>query len=92
MTAHGIWVYSRHNPFAGHGKVYTWVRLGLELLMVLMWIGSATLMLRPKGEVCGSAVPDELRKRPLISYIGLFADPQSSSKRAVGRLHCIYLC
>ncbi|MCJ1438919.1 hypothetical protein MMC27_008309 [Xylographa pallens] len=50
VTAHGIWIYSRHNPFAGHGKVYTWARLGLELLMVLMWIGTATLMLRPKGE------------------------------------------
>ncbi|MCJ1285443.1 hypothetical protein MMC26_004783 [Xylographa opegraphella] len=49
ITAHGIWIYSRHNPFAGHGKVYTWARLGLELLMILMWIGTATLMLRPKG-------------------------------------------
>ncbi|MCJ1401801.1 hypothetical protein MMC11_005018 [Xylographa trunciseda] len=50
VTAHGIWVYSRRNPFAGHGKIYTWARLGLELFMVLIWIGSASLMLRPKGE------------------------------------------
>jgi len=50
VTAHGIWIYTRHNPFAGHGKVYTWTRLGLELFMILIWIGSASLMLRNKGE------------------------------------------
>ncbi|MCJ1473559.1 hypothetical protein MMC13_002210 [Lambiella insularis] len=50
IAAHGIWIYSRNNPFAGHGKVYTYGRLVVEFIMVLMWIGSATLMLRPKGQ------------------------------------------
>ncbi|MCJ1409516.1 hypothetical protein MMC19_003597 [Ptychographa xylographoides] len=50
ITGHGIWIYSRKNPFAGHGKVYTYSRLALEILMILIWIGTASLSLRNKGE------------------------------------------
>ncbi|MCJ1246829.1 hypothetical protein MMC30_004038 [Trapelia coarctata] len=50
VTAHGIWSHIRTNPFASHGKVYTIARIVLELLIILLWIGTASLMLRDKGE------------------------------------------
>jgi hypothetical protein len=50
VTAHGIWCYSRKNPFAGHGRAYNIARMVLELFMILIWIGTASLMLRWKDE------------------------------------------
>lgn len=37
------------NPFAARGAVYTIVRLAVEILTFLLWIGSAVLALRPHG-------------------------------------------
>ena len=37
------------NPFAAHGTIYTIVRLVIEIIVFLLWIGSAALALRPHG-------------------------------------------
>lgn len=49
VTIYTIIIYHRNNPFAGHGKAFTFARLGVEALVFLLWIASATLMLRPKS-------------------------------------------
>ena len=48
VTGHGIYTHHRNNPFTGHGKAYVFARLGLEVLIILMWIGTAALMIRPR--------------------------------------------
>lgn len=48
MTIHTIVSHHRGNPFADKGKIFTFVRLGVEALTILLWIASATLMLRHK--------------------------------------------
>ena len=43
-------VFQHHrgsNPFAAHGTIYTIVRLVIEIIVFLLWIGSAALALRP---------------------------------------------
>lgn len=37
------------NPFAARGAVYTIIRLAVEIITFLLWIGSAVLALRPHG-------------------------------------------
>lgn len=49
VTVHTIWTYHRSSPFTGHGKTFTFVRLGVEALVFLLWIATAALMLRGKG-------------------------------------------
>lgn len=51
VAGHGVWIHFRTSPLAGHGKVYAIGRIALEALMILLWIGTAALMLRDKGEV-----------------------------------------
>ena len=48
MAIHTIVSHHRSNPFAGNGKVFVFVRLGVEVLTILLWIASAILMLRHK--------------------------------------------
>ncbi|MCJ1262333.1 hypothetical protein MMC22_002203 [Lobaria immixta] len=48
VTVHTIVSHHRGNPFADKGKIFTFVRLGVEALTILLWIASATLMLRHK--------------------------------------------
>ena len=37
------------NPFSAHGTMYTVLRLVIEIIVFLLWIGSAALALRPHG-------------------------------------------
>lgn len=48
VTIHTIVSHHRGNPFAEKGRVFKFVRLGVEVLTILLWIASATLMLRHK--------------------------------------------
>lgn len=56
MTIHTIVSHHRGNPFADKGRIFTFVRLGVEALTILLWIASATLMLRHK-KGCGHRGP-----------------------------------
>lgn len=49
VTIHTILSHHRSNPFAGSGKALTFLRLGIEVLTFLLWIASATLLLRHKS-------------------------------------------
>jgi hypothetical protein len=44
-----IWIQHRSNPFSGGSRTHTISRIGAELIGFLLWIATATLMLRPKG-------------------------------------------
>lgn len=82
VTVHSIWTFHRSNPFTGHGKTFTFVRLGVEVLVILLWIATASLMLRGKGgcrhvqnnnglDWCFDKEDDtgiRLTERPLVSW------------------------
>lgn len=58
VTIHTIVSLHRKNPFAGNGKVFTFVRFGVEALTILLWIAAATLMLRHKNGCSPRGAPD----------------------------------
>ncbi|KAG6994124.1 hypothetical protein G7Y79_00047g083500 [Physcia stellaris] len=50
VASYTVITYHRtSNPFAARGAVYTIVRLAVEILTFLLWVGSAVLALRPHG-------------------------------------------
>ena len=49
LAIHTIITHHRSNPFSATGKLYTILRVALEVLTLLLWIGTAGLMLRPKA-------------------------------------------
>ena len=50
ISAHTCWQQFRgSNPFSGRGAIYTIIRLVLEILAFLLWVGTAVLALRPHG-------------------------------------------
>lgn len=49
LTIHTIITHHRSNPFSATGKLYTVLRVALEILTLLLWIATAGLMLRPKA-------------------------------------------
>ena len=49
VASYTVITHHRSNPFAARGAAYTIVRLVVEILTFLLWIGSAVLALRPHG-------------------------------------------
>ena len=62
--------HRRSNPFAAHGTIYTILRLVIEIIVFLLWVGSAALALRPHGgcdpahRSPGSAAEDRCYRNP----------------------------
>ena len=59
VTIHGLYSHHRSNPFASDGKALTFVRMGIEALTFLLWVASATLLLRHKSG-CSQKHQDKL--------------------------------
>lgn len=49
VTGYGIFLHHRGNPFAGGSKLATLTRVFAEIITALLWVATATLMLRHKG-------------------------------------------
>lgn len=49
VTAYSIFTHHRSNPFSGGSTMITLARIAAEILVLLLWIASAALMLRPRG-------------------------------------------
>lgn len=49
VTGYGIFLHHRGNPFAGGSKLATLARVFAEIITHLLWVATATLMLRHKG-------------------------------------------
>lgn len=49
VTGYGIFLHHRKNPFAGGSKLATLTRVFAEIITALLWVATATLMLRHKG-------------------------------------------
>ncbi|MCJ1343853.1 hypothetical protein MMC31_002050 [Peltigera leucophlebia] len=49
VTGYGIFLHHRQNPFAGGSKLATLARVFAEIITALLWVATATLMLRHKG-------------------------------------------
>ncbi|MCJ1357371.1 MAG: hypothetical protein MMC33_007367 [Icmadophila ericetorum] len=56
ITAHGIYIRYRSNPFSSHGKVYSIARICLEAFMILLWIGAVGTNFGPKGFQQGDSI------------------------------------
>ena len=50
VTGYGIYNQHHLNPFAGHGILYTLLRMALEIFVTLLWLATVVLMLRRKTE------------------------------------------
>ncbi|MCJ1323543.1 hypothetical protein MMC10_000204 [Thelotrema lepadinum] len=49
VTVHGVFAHIRSDPFAKHhGRVYTLIRVLIDIILFLFWIGTATLLIRPQ--------------------------------------------
>lgn len=90
VAGYGIFLHHRGNPFAGGSKLATIARFFAEIITALLWVATATLMLRHKsgcenriGEYC----PHNKKwvDRPLVtwtvaiafSFIQMFVVPLS---------------
>lgn len=49
VTGYGIFLHHRGNPFAGGSKLATLARILAEIITALLWVATATLMLRHKA-------------------------------------------
>lgn len=49
VTGYGIFLHQRGNPFAGGSKLATLTRVLAEIITGLLWVATATLMLRHKS-------------------------------------------
>lgn len=49
VTGYGIFLHHRGNPFAGGSKLATLARIFAEIITALLWVATATLMLRHKA-------------------------------------------
>ena len=49
VTGYGIFLHHRGNPFAGGSKLATLARVFAEIITALLWVATATLMLRHKA-------------------------------------------
>ncbi|MCJ1446613.1 MAG: hypothetical protein MMC23_007118 [Stictis urceolatum] len=49
LSLHALWMYIKKS-YSIHGKMMLIGRQVLEFIVFLMWIGTATLMLRPRGQ------------------------------------------
>lgn len=49
VTGYGIFLHHRGNPFAGGSKLATLARIFVDIITALLWVATATLMLRHKG-------------------------------------------
>ncbi|KAL8711466.1 MAG: hypothetical protein Q9220_004124 [cf. Caloplaca sp. 1 TL-2023] len=56
ITVLSIYSHHRSNPFSGGSTIYSIARLANEVVVLLLWVASAALMLRPRGE-CYSKGP-----------------------------------
>lgn len=75
VTGYGIFLHHRGNPFAGGSKLATLARVIAEIITALLWVATATLMLRHKGgcdvkTVDGIYCPDGKKwvDRPLVTW------------------------
>lgn len=73
VTGYGIFLHHRGNPFAGGSKLATIARFFAEIITALLWVATATLMLRHKsgcenrsGEFCRPN--KKWVDRPLVSW------------------------
>ena len=57
ITGHGVWTHLRSDFVKLHGKVYLIARVLVDFILFLMWIGTATLMLRPRTVDYTVAIP-----------------------------------
>ena len=48
ITVHGVWSHVRTDFIKLHGRAYVVGRMLVDFILLLMWIGTATLMLRPR--------------------------------------------
>ena len=48
ITGHGVWSHFRTDFIKLHGRVYVVARMIVDFLLLLCWVGTATLMLRPR--------------------------------------------
>ena len=73
VTGYGIFLHHRGNPFAGGSKLATLARFFAEIITALLWVATATLMLRHKGG-CENRVAEYCRDgkkwvdRPLVTW------------------------
>lgn len=49
VTGYGIFLHHRGNPFAGGSKLAILARFFAEIITALLWVATATLMLRHKS-------------------------------------------
>lgn len=49
VAGYGIFLHHRGNPFAGGSKLATIARFFAEIITALLWVATATLMLRHKS-------------------------------------------
>ena len=75
VTGYGIFLHHRGNPFAGGSKLATLTRVFAEIITALLWVATATLMLRHKGgceqriiggEFCQNGI--KWVNRPLVTW------------------------
>lgn len=68
VTGYGIFLHHRKNPFAGGSKLATLARFFAEIITALLWVATATLMLRHKGG-CEHRVEGSVYCRPNKKWV-----------------------
>lgn len=74
VTGYGIFLHHRGNPFAGGSKLATLAKFFVDIITALLWVATATLMLRHKGgcehRIDGVYCPRNKKwvDRPLVTW------------------------